>query len=215
MIQTITLHHNKIVLALHQFTEGDGHPLLVLHGLGEASSEPRGVIATWPGPVWGLDLTGHGESTVPRGGGYTCEMLMGDVDIALNHIGQATLYGRGLGAYLALQVGGARPDQVRGVVLSDGPGLAGGGATNVSGTWIRPVVGTGDAPDPFALVELSCDVRPPDYALSFVHLLMAESELETPLVVSARVRPPWLEAVGSFPGVVSESDAEALVRYSS
>ena len=44
------------------------------------------------------------------------------------HLGPATLHGRGLGAYVALLTAGARPDLVRGAVLDDGPGLAGGGA---------------------------------------------------------------------------------------
>ena len=55
---------------------GTGRPLLLLHGLGERS--PTAVpdhLAAWPGPVWALDFTGHGASSVPRGGGYTAEML--------------------------------------------------------------------------------------------------------------------------------------------
>ena len=36
----------------------------------------------WPGPVYGLDFTGHGASTVPVGGGYSAEMLLADADTA-------------------------------------------------------------------------------------------------------------------------------------
>src|SRR5690606_42068802 len=60
-------------------------------------------------------------------GGYYCEALMGDVDAALAHLGPCTVHGRGLGAYVALLIAGARPTLVRGAVLADGPGLAGGG----------------------------------------------------------------------------------------
>ena len=52
---------------------------------------------------------------------------MGDADVALAHLGAATVLGRGLGAYVALLIAGARPHLVRGAVLCDGPGLAGGG----------------------------------------------------------------------------------------
>ena len=87
---------------------------------------------TWPGPVAGLDFTGHGLSTVPRGGGYTAELLLGDADAALNSLTDGdptrsiTVAGRGLGAYVALQIAGARAAQVHGAILVDGPGLAGG-----------------------------------------------------------------------------------------
>ena len=100
---TVTVRHSRIELALHRLRDGDGRPLLHLHGLGERSPEAMpDHLAGWPGPVWALDFTGHGASSVPVGGGYFCELLMADVDAALAHLGPATLYGRGLGAYVAL-----------------------------------------------------------------------------------------------------------------
>src|ERR671919_2352547 len=132
-VQTITVRHNRIELALHRLRDGADHdggarPLLHLHGLGERSPAAMpDELTGWPGPVWGLDFTGHGASTVPVGGGYFCELLMADVDAALAHLGEATLYGRGLGAYVALLTAGARPELVRGAILDDGPGLTGGG----------------------------------------------------------------------------------------
>ena len=87
--------------------------------------------ASWPGPVWALDLSGHGDSDVAIGGGYFCEALMGDVDLAIAHLGAVTIHGRGLGAYVGLLASGGRAEQVRGAILADGPGLAGGGATPV------------------------------------------------------------------------------------
>ena len=123
---TVTLRHNKVDLALHHI-DGKGQPLLLLHGLGEHSPTSVPVWAsTWPGKVWALDFTGHGKSSIPSGGGYTAEVLMGDVDAALEHIGPSTILGRGLGAYAALLIAGARPDAVRGAILADGPGLFGG-----------------------------------------------------------------------------------------
>ena len=93
----IVLWHNKVRLALHELRSGSGRPLLHLHGLAERT--PATVpdhLATWPGPVWGLDLSGHGASDVAVGAGYFCEALMGDVDIAIAHLGAVTIYGLSL-----------------------------------------------------------------------------------------------------------------------
>jgi pimeloyl-ACP methyl ester carboxylesterase len=214
----ISLRHNKVDLALHSLRDAvddDVHALLVLHGLGEhtPSSAPAWTDG-WPGPVWGLDLTGHGASTPSPGGGYTAEVLMADAAIAVGHLGTATVAGRGLGAYIALLVAGACPDQVRGAVLLDGPGLAGGGPGPGSPMVVIGAVLPGGPPDPFALVEMSRDVRPPDYALSWVHQAVEVSELDTPLAVVARVRPPWLAAVAESPGAIETTIDEALALFS-
>ena len=63
---------------------------------------------------------------------------MADADAALARLGRATLLGRGLGAYVALLLAGARPKPVRGAILCDGPGLAGGGSRPGSPTVIVP-----------------------------------------------------------------------------
>jgi pimeloyl-ACP methyl ester carboxylesterase len=209
------VHHNKVDLALHQLhDENGGHPLLVLHGLGERSpGELPTYLAGWPGAVYALDLTGHGGSTVPAGGGYTAEILMADADAGLAAIGEATVLGRGLGAYVALLVSGARPDAVRGAILADGPGITGGG--NGPGSSLVPFVDPNALvpPDPFALVELSRDIRPPDYATSFARLATHASPLDEPIAVSAVNRPDWLAAVVQEPGVVELPLADALAFY--
>jgi pimeloyl-ACP methyl ester carboxylesterase len=220
---TVTVRNNRVDIALHRLrearTEGDGggaraaHPLLLLHGLGERA--PAAVpdhLAPWPGPVWALDFTGHGCSTVPAGGGYFCELLMSDVDAALGHLGPATIHGRGLGAYVALLIAGARPDLVRGAVLDDGPGLAGGGSEPTTGFVLGPPLGR-DAPDPYALLELSNDVRPPDYAATYARQAATLSGLDTAIVVSAIVRPPWLAAVAAEPGVRTLPRGRALSPF--
>lgn len=210
------LRHGKITLALHPLRDARDAatgPLLLLHGLGERTPDalPQHLDG-WPGAIWGLDFTGHGASTVPAGGGYTCESLMADADAALAHLGPVTLLGRGLGAYVALLLAGARAEQVRGAILTDGPGMVGGGIgpgaprVTLAGPWPSP-------PDPFALAELSVDVRPPDYATTYALLAVQGSELSVPLAVCGSVRPPWLEAVVREPGVVTESLSEALARY--
>ncbi len=213
MSTVATLVHGKVRLALHHLREGEGRALLMLHGLGDhAPSVVPGWAEAWPGPVAALDFTGHGASTVPKGGGYTAEMLLADADAALAALGRATVVGRGLGAYIALQLAGARAGDVRGAVLTDGPGLAGGATQPTSPSFVA-LAPRSTSPDPYALLEMSRDLRPPDYATVFVRMAVEHSGLHEPLTVSAIVRPPWLAAVTSEPGVAARPIREALAAY--
>lgn len=215
---TVFLTHNRVELALHTLRTGTGRPLLLLHGLGEASPCVTPPFALdWPGPVVALDFTGHGASTLPAGGGYTAELLMADADAAIEHLTtgarSVTIVGRGVGAYIALLLAGARADLVHGAVLADGPGLSGGPSVPTSQPIVvlPPVAST---PDPYALVELGRDLRPPDYAATFARLCVQSCELDEPLIVTAAFRPEWLAAVAAEPGVgQARSVAEALARF--
>lgn len=214
---TVTmLTHNRVQLALHRLRDGEGRPLLLLHGLGECSpTDLSGVpaaVATWPGPIAALDFTGHGRSSIPPGGGYSAEILLADADAALAELGPLTVLGRGLGAYVALMLAGARASEVHGAVLADGSGLAGGATLPTSQAYVNlpPVEAT---PDPYALFELSRDLRPPDYAAQFVRLAVDGSALPEPIAVSAVVRPPWLAAVVDEVGVFEATVAEALLAF--
>jgi pimeloyl-ACP methyl ester carboxylesterase len=214
----VLLRHNRIRLALHELRGGSGRPLLHLHGLGERS--PGSVpawLAPWVGPVWALDLSGHGDSDVAPGGGYFCEALMGDVDMAIAHLGDLTIYGRGLGAYIGLLAAGGRAEQVRGAILADGPGLAGGGpwpSSPAIASTVGPPPPDG-TPDPWAVYELTRDVRPPDYATTFARQAAVRSGLDTAIAVVGVNRPPWLEAVAKEPGAVECTLAEALQLFAS
>ncbi len=215
----VTVRHGKSELALHMIRAGDGPAALVLHGLAENAHcvLSRVVADAWPGgAVWALDFLGHGASTRPPGGGYTCETLMADADAALRHIGPATVFGRGLGAYIAVLIAGARPDLVCGAVLCDGPGLNGGGSSPSSPVVVQPrrIEGApADAPDLFALAELARDVRPADYVANFARQTMSLSPLEIPITVAAVARPEWLAAILDQPGVQEASLAEAMTFY--
>ncbi len=213
-MDTTYLTHNRIELALHTLRASDGPNMLLLHGLGESSpGEVPSFAAEWPGAVHALDFTGHGASTLPVGGGYTSEILLADADLALQHLESATIVGRGLGAYIALLVTGPRAEQVRGTVLADGPGISGGPTVPTS----QPVVTARtveSTPDPHAILELGRDLRPADYAATFVRLANEHSSLDEPITVTARFRPAWLAAVADMPGVAERATvAEALAAY--
>lgn len=210
------LQHNRISLALHTVREGTGRPLLLLHGLGEDATRVSQMPVQWAGPVYALDFTGHGLSTVPQGGGYNAEVLMADVDIVLRHIGEpVTILGRGLGGYIGFLIACGRASLVRGLVIVDGPGLAGGANNTVSTTEIASVgkrsVGT---PDPWALIELSRDSRPASYVLSFLRLAIANSGIEEPVAIASKVSPKWIDALKPEAGVITDiSMQEALDMY--
>jgi pimeloyl-ACP methyl ester carboxylesterase len=220
------LTHVHVRLALHDLRPATGasRPLLLLHGLGEHTpAAPPPTVDRWDGAVHGLDLTGHGGSSRTHGGGFTCEALLADVDAALAVLGPSTLVGRGLGGYVALLVAGARPELVRGAVICDGPGLAGGGPAPQSPVVLPrpdPVAIAEDLspvdpviPDPYALLELARDPRPSDYVLTYLRQAVQFSELEVPVAVAAVTRPPWLAAVVEEPGVAVEPLDAALRRY--
>ncbi|AOY94405.1 alpha/beta hydrolase [Cupriavidus sp. USMAA2-4] len=218
----LLLRHHRLHLALHTLKPGPGPALLLLHGLGEASpgALPPGYAA-WPGAVHALDFTGHGKSDLPRGGGYSCEHLMADADIALAHLGSATLAGRGLGGYVGLMLAGARPALVRGVLVLDGPGLAGGVAVD-SNPHI-PVVDTArrGAPDPYAIADLATEMRPPRYAVNYARLAAQHAAQQSaqqaapvpPLAVCCREHPEWLLAVMAELGLAPTPLTEALATY--
>jgi pimeloyl-ACP methyl ester carboxylesterase len=210
------LAHNQVQLALHRLRDGDGahRPLLLLHGLGERTPDRPPLVADgWPGPVYGLDFTGHGGSTIPRGGGYSAELLLAVADTAGRHLGEETVLGRGLGAYVALLLAAARPDAVRGAVLADGPGMQARSDGPGSATVPAVDVDVPAPPDPFALTELSRDIRTPDYAAVLVRMALLGSPVDHPVTVASVNRPGWVRAVVDEPGVVDLGVAEALERY--
>ena len=216
--KTVMLQHGRVALALHELrlVEG-GWPLLMLHGLGEQS--PDGLqldVAGWNGSVYALDFTGHGASTVPAGGGYTSEVLMADVDAALEHLGACTVLGRGLGGYIALLIAGARPTLVRGAIIDDGLGLFGGAAGPGSSHLDLPnrLTGSATTPDPYALLELSADVRPGDYAVTFALAAANASQCSVAIAVTSRLRPAWLQAILEQVGVEAMEVTDALAVFS-
>lgn len=125
-MKTIELIHGRVHLALHELREGDGTPILLLHALAGSAADWASVQLAWSGPIFALDLSGHGLSGRVRGGGYTTELWLADADIALAHLGDdALLIGAGVSAYIAAELAGARANRIRGALLLPGAGLAG------------------------------------------------------------------------------------------
>jgi len=193
------LRHARIELELHELSRRQGPALLLLHALGGSSADWAEAAALWAGRVYALDFCGHGRSHWVRGGVYYPELLAGDADAALAHLGTAAVAGAGVGAYVALLLAGARRDLVHAALLLPGRGLAGGGGEP---DFDRPLLAafTPDRATPLphgsdpALRGLECDPRPTVYATRFAtaarRLLLLEDSGE---------RPPWWMAVRDTP----------------
>ena len=89
------------------------------------------------------------------------------------------------------------------------PVVPSGRRRRASSRW-RPVR---TRPIPYALFELSRDLRPPDYATLFVRMAVESSGLDEPIAVAAVVRPPWLAAVVDELGVMTCSVRERWRVY--
>ena len=98
------------------------------------------------------------------------------------------------------------------VVIVDGPGLEGGGAeppsSNIPGLRVDARVGT--APDSWALLELSTDIRPVEYVREHLQQIGALSPLRPAIHVDAIGRPAWLRTALEHEAVVETPASEAL-----
>ncbi len=210
------LVHGRVEVALHSLKEAPGPRLLFLHELGgRADDLDSEHCRRWPGPVWGLDFTGHGESDRPAGGGYTAEALLGDADATLPFLGEVTVLGSGLGAWIALLLAGSRPRQVRGAILAPGRGLTGGGSSPGSPTLTAPPPSTPGEDDGFAELELSTDIRPIGYAGLFARQAHHLCAVSPALSIAPDARAAWLDALRDHPGAAVRTIAEALDHYAS
>jgi len=219
-IETTRIRHGRIELALHGRPAGSGPALLLLHALHDASMPDLDAVA-WPGPVHALDFAGHGESDWLRGGGYTPELFAADADCALAHLrpaaGGICIAGAGIGAYAALLLAGARPEQVAAVLLMPGAGL---GRGDGEPEFERPprrwppldAAGHAGRSDP-ALARLNDEFKPRDYVQSFVERTRRIVVLDGPKP-SAEERPGWWQLAAASPvaEVVGPTFGDALAR---
>jgi pimeloyl-ACP methyl ester carboxylesterase len=205
------LQHGRTSLALHELQAGSGPALLLLHQLHGRASDWSSSPIEWPGPIYALDFSGHGESDSLAGGAYTCELLAADADCALAACGVVALAGAGLGAYVALLLSGARAQVIAGTLLLPGRGLA-GGADRPERMVPAPLredvaVRAGHGPDPLISV-LERDIRPPDYARAF-----ASQARALLLCRDGAASPPWWQAISELPQTLQVKDSmETSVR---
>lgn len=117
---------------------GGGSPLVVLvHGGRDHCRTWDDVVAALP-PDWRIiapDLRGHGDSEWARGGCYSLWDYVADLDSMIRMIaGPASpvvLVGHSLGGAICLQLAGARPNQVCGVVAIEPFGMGPGAGPEV------------------------------------------------------------------------------------
>lgn len=112
MPQPVNLHR--------RIWEANGPTVILLHGLTGCASlwEPVALALQQAGyRTVAPDLRGHGES--PKPGGYTIPEHVADVTALLQVTGPAHLVGHSIGATIAWQIAGARPELVRSLVIED------------------------------------------------------------------------------------------------
>jgi pimeloyl-ACP methyl ester carboxylesterase len=108
--------------------DGDGPPLLLLHGgpaMTDYMSMLDGETRGWRRIYY--QQRGHAPSTVT--GPFTVETHVADAIAVLDELGvdQVVLLGHSWGGHLALQLALAMPDRVAGIVSVDAPGAVGDG----------------------------------------------------------------------------------------
>jgi pimeloyl-ACP methyl ester carboxylesterase len=207
------IRHGRIWLELHEIARREGPSLLLLHQLYGSSADWRDVSATWPGSLYALDLSGHGESEWLIGGAYYPELITADADLALTAIEPTAIVGAGIGAYAALLLAGARSTLVSAALLLPGSGLAGAGDTphfeDAKERFDRLTLDSAprNGCDPMVQV-LDQDVRPVHYVKPF-----AEAAHKILLQDDGGPRPPWWEAIRATPNVESvRGDLEQLLE---
>lgn len=101
-----------VVLALHDLG-GSGPPLVVVHATGFCGRAYELLAAPLAAHhhVWALDLRGHGDSTVPGDGNFSWDAFAGDLLVAVDHLGVASVaaFGHSVGGATVLLAELARP----------------------------------------------------------------------------------------------------------
>ncbi|WP_295801700.1 alpha/beta hydrolase [uncultured Microbulbifer sp.] len=108
-------------------TQGQGEPLLLLHGLGSRGDDWQPQIESLNGEfrILTLDFPGHGDSATLTGP-VTIEALAADALALLDHLAieRAHVAGLSLGGMVTLQLVASHPQRLRTVtVINSGPGM--------------------------------------------------------------------------------------------
>src|SRR5262245_46107012 len=103
--------------------DGDGAPVLALHGLSGMKSSFAPILAAAGGgrSTWAMDFRGHGESDHTPGG-YRLADYLSDAQALLETIGEPTvLVGHSLGGIVSARLAQDRHPLVKAVFLEDPP----------------------------------------------------------------------------------------------
>lgn len=114
-------------VSLHVETQGEGTPVVLLHGLGSSGVEWEHVAPQLARrhQVVIPDTRGHGRSDKPPGP-YSVPLFAKDIEAALDHLGVkgAHVAGLSMGGMIAFQMAVDRPDLVRSLtIINSGPAL--------------------------------------------------------------------------------------------
>ena len=199
------LRHGKIDLALHHLRSGPAgrrrphaaaapRSRRIVTRFGAAGARPAGRARS---PRW--TSPGTAGRRCRTGGGYTAELLLADADVALGAL-------TGDDPARPVTVVGSGPRRLHRVAVGRQPARSRARCDPHRRAWPRrwadradvaelllALTTDGSTPDPYALVELGRDLRPPDYAASFVRLALSGSPLDEPIAVCAVIRPEWLD----------------------
>lgn len=133
----MTRHLQRAALAtgieVEYLEEGDGEPVLFLHGYVDSWYSFAGVIDALPPGIRAIapSQRGHGDSDAPAGP-YTIEQYAADAAALLDHLGveRAIACGHSMGSFIALQLALAHPSRVTRLALV-------GGATTADNAVLR------------------------------------------------------------------------------
>jgi 3-oxoadipate enol-lactonase len=107
-------------IKLHHESDGQGPPLLFIHGLGGSLEDWKDQLVFFAKThrVIALDLRGHGRSDKPAGG-YSMQLFASDVAALLNalRLGPAHIVGISLGGGIAFQLAIDAPEWVRSLTI--------------------------------------------------------------------------------------------------
>jgi pimeloyl-ACP methyl ester carboxylesterase len=114
-----TFHHDQI--AFNYADEGEGLPLILLHGLTADMAQPLEIAPTRDGVrLLRMDMRGHG-GTYPLGpeDGFSFAQMASDVLALADHLGleQFVIGGISMGAGISLSLATLQPGRVRGLIL--------------------------------------------------------------------------------------------------
>ncbi len=108
------------VIALHVLDQGQGEPVLLLHGLGSRSADWQLQIPVLAAAYRVIvpDLRGHGVSPKPPGP-YTMTMMADDVVALLDslNVGSVHVLGLSMGGMIGFQLAVDRPERVRSLIV--------------------------------------------------------------------------------------------------